>query len=1643
MDQSGFDLASIHSAASGEDESWGSAAADWISKGVPAALTSGLVSMANTGIALGNVLGADADKLDTGAILASFDDDVAQYYQQHQQGVDLGGFIATSLVPGMIGIKALKMLQGGTAGVNAARVAGSLKTTAPAMATEAPSFLANPLAYAAKQEAFFTAKSLEKIRLSANEIYSAVDKDKLAAIAFGAADQALQGAAFETAVLLTMNQSPVLSKEDEGYFTSIGNNIWDIPKAALLQGGIGGAFGGAALIGKFAKFKRAVDTEQWASVWSQRVGANFIATSPGTLIAADFSYLDNLTKGFAARKAAGEVTDAEITNYERQIKRFTGELKASITTELIGAENAAINEPLWNLIINSENPAETANILLGAAKAIRPVDTSMQNLGKGPVVIFGGDALPARKAENMLNWAAKTPGSIFPEVLDAPEQALLDGIKAQGFALWKDAAGTFHAIEGSRYAKTALTRDLKPRQFEAIVKLIGKDAGTVTTTAFPVVGDSGKEVAVRVLRNGEEELRIGDATYGLPAKYNHLTDEPLDANAQFVFAQLRDLKKLASPETGDLFIAKGDLPLLEAATKKGFESDVFYGGENVTTSLQDTLHQAKIEARQELINAGEGFDKISRQLNVERDWAETGRGDGFILKEDHTKPIHAAISYNTGWIPNAASAANIDGHSIRGINNLMNLVQLGKNQNEAIAATILGKDYSQLPSTKGTLFDVTTLPESSTLIKSTSGEYGTTLSYFQQSGKVVNKVIRERAQAVFQSLQAAEAQLLMDPKNVIEANIVLNRFRSGKEGYYKWEDGDQIYFVPKSIYKKLNKAEDEEAISELLSEKDVWQIKNKAVEEYFLLNIARESSRASEWNLIFGARGSGQYYDPNRVHVPPIDTTKYSHINFIKEKMEIPGRAQESGVVVANTAEELAAKVDRLRAEYGDRFEIYTKTDIKLYKIAKGEFETGPMLGDSLTDQAMRNEGLLYEFQPRVDKEFINDFNNWHWRQENNIVRNTVELKYAQEFAELRALARRFDESKFGPGGKDVNKNPYYNYIKTALDVSNFDRYNGIWGKFNDVVEKTGSGMVDVWRNAFHQAEAGKEDWVTANRLAESYGFTPPFKNAIASVVQPMLPASRALEPAIAKLNSGVSFFTLGLDFLNSVVSVMSFPIMATAEMTSLLRDIGKASGDGGAAAKSILKDLTTVAIPGHPELLLPTPMKLLINSIKRLFNDSFGDGSLLKYYKEIEAVKDPYALGMQTLASSTLTPEAIASAEKFSLFSNKFTDAVSEYGRTVSGSNKAETWVRFLAADMMKQITDSLGVESGKAAAYINSYVNRVHGNYLANQRPHLFQGVVGQAISLFQTYQFNLTQNLVRYVGNGDKTAAAMLLGLQNTIFGLQGNPAFYILNEAIGKSNPEHIDILSGSRLLVGAEVSDWVMYGLGSNALHTSLYNRGDLTPRYLTVVPTQIKDIPSYAVITKAISSFLDAASQISKGAGVTDALLNGISHFGLNRPLAGVAQLAQGFRTSSKGDLISAYNDVNGWTVAAKLAGGEELNRQIAMDAYYRNLQYKAYDFEQKQSLGRAVKDTMYSGRYPTEDQVTKFMQEYNRTGGSPQSFNRWMHTEFKHATQSQMNVLKAHVNSPAGRNQATMMGADTGDFWYNPPTERATTGEE
>lgn len=206
-----------------------------LTKMAPAALVSGLTSIANSAIAVANLFpGEETKQLDTKEILGNIDSSVAQYYSENQQAADVVGFVATSFGVGGLGVKGLRMLQAG-------------KGT-PALTTGL-NFLRN-------KSDDFLAKAITEATTEGSNVFRLISANKMKSLAFGAADEALTTAAFETAVAATMFQSPVFEGMD------IKDRIYNAGVGIAIGGVIGGGF---SYLGQLGKFNKAVTEAEMAA----------------------------------------------------------------------------------------------------------------------------------------------------------------------------------------------------------------------------------------------------------------------------------------------------------------------------------------------------------------------------------------------------------------------------------------------------------------------------------------------------------------------------------------------------------------------------------------------------------------------------------------------------------------------------------------------------------------------------------------------------------------------------------------------------------------------------------------------------------------------------------------------------------------------------------------------------------------------------------------------------------------------------------------------------------------------------------------------------------------------------------------------------------------------------------------------------------------------------------------------------------------------------------------------------------------------------------------------------------------------------------------------------------------------------------
>ena len=275
----------------------------------------------------------------------------------------------------------------------------------------------------------------------------------------------------------------------------------------------------------------------------------------------------------------------------------------------------------------------------------------------------------------------------------------------------------------------------------------------------------------------------------------------------------------------------------------------------------------------------------------------------------------------------------------------------------------------------------------------------------------------------------------------------------------------------------------------------------------------------------------------------------------------------------------------------------------------------------------------------------------------------------------------------------------------------------------------------------------------------------------------------------------------------------------------------------------------------------------------------------------------------------------------------------------------------------------------------------------------------------------------------------SVAIMAGLQMGVYGMNGMPAFNAINThliASASGNTGHKDIYNMNYGLAGKEAGDWLTYGFGSNMLgllhpdlKNNIYTRGDINPRQLTLVPVNPADLPIVSATSKFVGSFATGLQRYMAGADAKSSVLDALAHQGLNRPLAGIAQVIGGMAspteqvvsTSNKGSLLMTH-DVKHLASLLRIAGAKPLDEAITNDLMYRMNAYRATELERRDLMGDAIKQKLMYGDQLTEEDINHFAANYAASGGRQDKFYQFMATQYKNASVPQAAQLKNGLSS-------------------------------
>lgn len=1570
------------------------------------ALGSGAVSIANSFITLGNLFQRKEDQesqINFGKWLADYDTDFAKYYRENATSIDTWGFVASSFLPGIGGIKALNLGQKAlTTAASTGQVGRGLSWATGLLVPKTETYIAN------------AAKSLA----NSTSAFRFLQKDVIKAVGSKFHQNALESAAFEVGVLATMHQSPFF--ED----MTTGDMIWNAGVGLLLGTGIGGVIGSSGI--KSGVMKEVSRLDEAGNVVRQKsyipssapAGVRLSLNYENKRIYDDFIQSTDQTKPGVAGETV-EIVKQNINIARNSIRATNNEGRTLIREMTIDKGNEVGN--YFADVINGLEPMAARNLTLGADNFAR-IATVPRKTIKEP-----GKLRPTKLAEMEDGWS-------FSRLFGDGEGMIMDQANL-------------------------------PKVFPLADKVVPKSAGK-----------SLKETVDRLAE--AHKHRLDD--------YNHDVRNVKTQSVESV--QTRYLRaaqnKFSFNFKKPVQIYRGDYPVLEAlrAQKANIPNELPIRildskgkvlAETTKVDLEDFILRTKQSDIEEMLRQNVSPEEISERLNVSPGYVtgvqvsdnmvenmfyrqsivnKLNRDQKVPLKDEDIfyRPQYMAVKENKGVADNLYELDNDVSQVFEMYRDVaQQTVDVAASSAVAqVASPELQNVFNTLPEAKTlnqVALDSSRLGPGGGALTFMNGNYFTPEAIVQYVGNVKGRLDSLAQGRLDEKLKGVADNIKMNQAAAVELQTINEIVANTGE----------IYYLEQGVLKNRKLVEWEKKLAD---EPDLpapelppnvpgeISINNPATADFIAKHIELNGERVTGQKLLRAAQGTESHLDPLGFYPIKPDPTKYNHFVILKDNT-MSGQGA-SKMLHAASKGDLERLVQRVQNEFGDRFQIISKQDSKEFYKARGEYDYDLAIQDPYIDSALHSKGINSQFIPITDPVQIADnFTIWHKKQARMFNADLIGTKYEQAFKELEAKGREFSRlneatyTSLGQLATEAVDNPYVNYIKTALNISREADYPML----NFINKGSDAWISRLWNQAeslWSGVRGGPNEQTleTINQVFKDHGFQTATYDASLALWANHPAGTNALSKFVRGANGLLATTFLRMDWLNALNNKLGSIILTSTELRHLTNGIKRA--DPEAAGK--LAKISEVLIPGTDNSIL-APTKLISNSL----NNFLTRPDLVDNYKSLGFITDSV-----TAARGLMDDLVITGTETETALRKKLSNAL-EKARKLQDTNKSTKYAstvvnplrlnqftedlnRFMAADISRQIGE-LAVEAGvisprEIPVIQNTFVNRTQVNLNRSQRPMVFQGPVGMALGLFQSYQFNMMQQLFRYVQPGQRKTAAMLMGMQSSIYGMNGVPGFQALNEYIigqAAGNSGHEDMYS-SIFRAAGDAAPWIMYGAPSNILNTNLYTRGDLTPQHPTILPSSPLDFPVVAKTGQFFGNLKNTVSNIAGGVGIWDSLVTGLEHNSINRPLAGLAQVMRGlaggkvYGTDRAGNLLSS-NDLLSLTSLSRIAGGKPLDESIARDNMWRTSVYRAADAEKRKSLGAQAARLFGSGNEPDYDEM---LEKYIQYGGKQAGFNRWIMNQMTRATTSQAEIARQRLSDPySERLQVIMGGMSEEDF--------------
>ena len=404
-------------------------------------------------------------------------------------------------------------------------------------------------------------------------------------------------------------------------------------------------------------------------------------------------------------------------------------------------------------------------------------------------------------------------------------------------------------------------------------------------------------------------------------------------------------------------------------------------------------------------------------------------------------------------------------------------------------------------------------------------------------------------------------------------------------------------------------------------------------------------------------------------------------------------------------------------------------------------------------------------------------------------------------------------------------------------------------------------------------------------------------------------------------------------------------------------------------------------------DLVKANPLSVMMNGVRRAHSNLPENQAFLKMFKE-EGLLDPILSEADEVMrlSRIGSGGVVGGVER--LLDSSFVKIMSK------PSDVSETMVRKYALMGGVELGRRLygpAASQRQIAMFARDFMKQSIGNYSTAQRPMMFQGSLGAAAGLFQTYMLTYAQSMYRHVEIGDYKGLGKTMLAQAGIFGVGSLPGFQPISQAIGEHfSDEHWDLVSGTYRALPDEMANLLIYGMPSN-IAPDVHTRGDVNPR----VPGGVTTMVAPSMVAQALDTMFQAGKALSSvDANSGQAFMEALAMQSVSRPIARASELVTGIATTRQGNQVAGNEEVWSWQgITARVMSTRTLQESKTREAMHLNSYYGAIDNENRGAVLERLRTSIRAGNLG-EDEMDNLAYEYLRTG-SPQGFRQAVNTAF------------------------------------------------